>query len=140
MKATSKPTQLLVTSSNNLFPYIEYCRKNNIRWRAIANECGIPPHMLVADQWLPTNDVLKFLHQIELVHGKKIGIEAGQLATITLLSPNIEQLIASVDSLDEAIPVLIKEIISLSNHVTIWTEYKNGEWCCAIEVATAHQT
>lgn len=128
MKSTSNTVQLLVTSSNNLLPYIEYCKKHRIPWVAIANACGIESQMLEADQWLPTNDVLKYLHHLELAHGKKIGIDVGQLATIDRLAPNIDKLIESVEDLDSAIHILISEITSLSNHVTIWVELKHGEW------------
>ncbi len=128
MKASHNTAKLLVTASNNLFPYIEFCNKHNIPWRTIASGCGIQPHLLVEEQWLATNDVLKFLHRVEQLHGKKIGIEVGQLATIALLSPNIEKLVESVSSLDEAIHILVSEINKLSNHVTIWTEFRDGRW------------
>ncbi|MGF1755487.1 AraC family transcriptional regulator [Vibrio makurazakiensis] len=128
MKTSQSTPQLLVTSSNNILPYIEYCDRHGIQWRSIANKCGIQPQMLSTEHWLPTNEVLKFIHQIELVHGKKIGVNVGRLATVSLLSPNIERLIQTVETLEDAIHVLVTEIISLSNHVTIWTEFKNGEW------------
>ena len=128
MKATHNTNKVLVTASNNLFPYIEFCNKHLIPWRTIASECGIQPHLLEGEQWLATNDVLKFLHRVEQHHGRKIGIEVGKLATITLLSPNIETLVESVSSLDDAIHVLVSEINKLSNHVNIWTEFRNGKW------------
>lgn len=128
MKASSETTQILVTSANNVLPYIEYCDRHNLEWKTVASEAGLPVEMMTENQWLATKDIMKFLHKLELLYGEKIGIEVGRHASISTLSPRLEKKTRLIRSLDQAIPVLIEEIGGLSNHITIWTEFKEGRW------------
>lgn len=97
-------------------------------WRACALESDLPLELLSNSYWLPTNDVMKFLHRLELKYGDKVTRGVGQGVTLSTLSPHLETRAASVESLAEAITVLIDELSHLSNHVSVWAEYKDDSW------------
>ncbi|GAL27814.1 transcriptional regulator AraC family [Vibrio variabilis] len=128
MKAIHKTHQVLVTSASNLLPFIDYCDQQGLEWRSSAKECGLPIEMLIPDQWLPTNDVMRFLHKLDVRYGDKIGFDVVGKATLSILSPGLKLRLLNITSLEQAIQVLLDEISTLSNHVTIWVEYRDHSW------------
>lgn len=128
MKASSNTTSILLSSTNNLTPYIEYCDKKSLDWRSIALECGLPIELASANQWLPTQDLVRFIHQLQRSYGYSISIEVGRRASLDQLSPELNEKITQCNSLEAAIRCLVAEIPKLSNHITIWTEFKDGLW------------
>ncbi|MCL9774955.1 helix-turn-helix domain-containing protein [Vibrio methylphosphonaticus] len=131
MKASSKTNSILLSSTSNLTPYIEYCDKKSLDWRSIALECQLPIELALSNQWLPTQDLVHFIHQLQRNFGYSISIEVGRKASLEQLSPELDEKIAQCNSLEEAIRCLVAEIPKLSNHITIWTEVKDGlSWLC----------
>lgn len=127
-KATANTTNILLSSTSNIAPYIKYCDKRSLDWRSIALECGLPLELTQSNLWLPTQDLVRFIDLLERKFGYSIGIEVGIKATLKQLSPALHEKIEQCDSLEQAIRCLIVEIQNLSNHITIWTEYKDGFW------------
>ena len=127
-KATASTTNILLSSTSNIVPYIEYCDKRSLDWRSIAAECGLSLELTKSNQWLPTQDLVRFIDLLERKFGYAIGIEVGIKATLKQLSPALHQKIQQCDSLEQAIRCLVVEIQNLSNHITIWTEHKDGLW------------
>ena len=127
-KATANTTNILLSSTSNIAPYIEYCDKRSLDWRSIALECGLPLELTQSNLWLPTQDLVRFIDLLERKFGYSIGIEVGIKATLKQLSPALHEKIEQCGSLEQAIRCLIVEIQNLSNHITIWTEYKDGFW------------
>ncbi|MEZ8500455.1 helix-turn-helix domain-containing protein [Vibrio splendidus] len=128
MKASSNTTSILLTSTSNIAPYIQYCDKHRLDWRTVAVACGLPIELTQSNQWLPTQDVIRFIHGLEREFGYSIGIEVGRRASLEQLSPELDRKIDQCTSLEQAVRCLITEISTLSNHVTIWTEKSDGLW------------
>ncbi|MFA0413000.1 helix-turn-helix domain-containing protein [Vibrio renipiscarius] len=128
MKASSNTTNILLSSTSNIAPYIEYCDKQALDWRTVAIECGLPIELTQANQWLPTQDVTRFIYGLERKFGYSIGIEVGRRASLEQLSPELDRKIGQCTSLDQAVRCLMIEISTLSNHVTMWTEKCDGLW------------
>lgn len=128
MKASSNITNILLSSTSNIAPYITYCDKRSLDWRSVAIECGLPIELTQSNQWLPTQDLILFIHRLERKFGYSIGIEVGRKTSLEQLSPQLHHEIEKCISLEQAIRCLIAEMPSLNNHVTIWTEKKDGLW------------
>ena len=128
MKASSNITNILLSSTSNIAPYIAYCDKRSLDWRSVAIECGLPIELTQSNQWLPTQDLILFIHRLERKFGYSIGIEVGRKTSLEQLSPQLHHEIEKCISLEQAIRCLIAEMPSLNNHVTIWTEKKDGLW------------
>ncbi|OED63475.1 hypothetical protein A143_11045 [Vibrio splendidus ZS-139] len=128
MKASSRTTNILLSSTSNIAPYIAYCDKEALDWRGVAIECGLPLELTQSNQWLPTQDLIRFIHGLERQFGYSIGIEVGRKTSLEQLSPQLHHEIEKCISLEQAIRCLIAEMPSLNNHVTIWTEYRDGLW------------
>lgn len=128
MKASSRTTNILLSSTSNIAPYIAYCDKEALDWRGVAIECGLPLELTQSNQWLPTQDLIRFIHGLERQFGYSIGIEVGRKTSLEQLSPQLNREIEKCTSLEQAIRCLIAEMPNLNNHVTIWTEYRDGLW------------
>lgn len=128
MKASSRTTNILLSSTSNIAPYIAYCDKEALDWRGVAIECGLPLELTQSNQWLPTQDLIRFIHGLERQFGYSIGIEVGRKTSLEQLSPQLNREIGKCTSLEQAIRCLIAEMPNLNNHVTIWTEYRDGLW------------
>ncbi|UPR36725.1 helix-turn-helix transcriptional regulator [Vibrio cyclitrophicus] len=128
MKASSNITNILLSSTSNIAPYIAYCDKRALDWRSVAIECGLPIELTQSNQWLPTQDLILFIHRLERKFGYSIGIEVGRKTSLEQLSPQLHYEIEKCSSLEQAIRCLIAEMPNLNNHVTIWTEKKEGLW------------
>ncbi|MFA0058009.1 helix-turn-helix domain-containing protein [Vibrio echinoideorum] len=128
MKASSRTTNILLSSTSNIGPYIAYCDKEALDWRGVAIECGLPLELTQSNQWLPTQDLIRFIHGLERQFGYSIGIEVGRKTSLEQLSPQLSREIGKCTSLEQAIRCLIAEMPNLNNHVTIWTEYRDGLW------------
>ncbi|CDU14027.1 hypothetical protein VCR17J2_610046 [Vibrio coralliirubri] len=81
MKASSNTTSILLTSTSNIAPYIQYCDEHRLDWRTVADACGLPIELTQSNQWLPTQDVIRFIHGLERKFGYSIGIEVGRRAS-----------------------------------------------------------
>ncbi|CAK2474148.1 hypothetical protein VCRA2116O29_350010 [Vibrio crassostreae] len=125
-KASSNTNNILLTSTSNIAPYIQYCDKHSLDWRAVAVACGLPIELTQSNQWLPTQDLIRFIHGLERTFGYSIGIEVGRRASLEQLSPELDRKIGQCTSLEQAVRCLINEISTLSNHVTMWTEKREG--------------
>lgn len=128
MKASSNTTNILLSSTSNIAPYIQYCEKRSLDWRSVATECGLPIELTHSNQWLPTQDLIRFIHGLERTFGYSIGIKVGRKATLEQLSPELSRKISQCASLEQAIRCLIAEMPTLNNHVSIWTEKRDGMW------------
>ena len=128
MKASHQTNKILVSSTSNIAPYIAYYDKRSLDWRSVATECGLPIELLESTTWLPTKAIMLFIHKLDQKFGFNVSIEVGRQARISLLSPVLEEKIQASDTLEEGVRALIDAIRGLSNHVTIWTEYKEGMW------------
>ncbi|CAK3918053.1 helix-turn-helix domain-containing protein [Vibrio crassostreae] len=128
MKASSNTTNILLSSTSNIAPYIQYCETRSLDWRSVAIECGLPIELTHSNQWLPTQDLVRFIHSLERKFGYSIGIEVGRKASLEQLSPELSRKIDQCTSLEQAIRCLTIEISTLSNHVTMWTEKRDGMW------------
>ncbi len=128
MKASHQTNKILVSSTSNIAPYIAYYDKRSLDWRSVATECGLPIELLESTTWLPTKAIMLFIHKLDQKFGFNVSIEVGRQARISLLSPVLEEKIQVSDTLEEGVRALIDAIRGLSNHVTIWTEYKEGMW------------
>ncbi|MDK9735940.1 AraC family transcriptional regulator [Vibrio sp. D404a] len=128
MKANHNTGRILVTSSSSIMPFIKYCERHRLEWRSCAEYCGLPLTLLSSNHWLPTNDVMKFFYKLDSLHGDKFRIQAGKQAAISLLSLGLEKRAKGAKTLAEAVTLLTDELVSLSNHVTIWVERKDDAW------------
>ncbi|WP_164684139.1 helix-turn-helix transcriptional regulator [Vibrio maerlii] len=97
-------------------------------WHKAAQACELPVEQLSPDHWLATKDVMRFLFELDKLTEKAISIEVGKRATLSMLSSSIESKLSSVKTLEHALAVLIEDINSLTNHVTLWTEHRDGTW------------
>ncbi|MGL6312442.1 helix-turn-helix domain-containing protein [Vibrio sp. WXL103] len=128
MKASSETTKLLVTSSSNIAPHIEYCEKKGLDWSSVAKECELPIELMVNNQWLPTRDLMRFIHQLDVRFGPQIGFEIGLSATVEQLLPQLASELNDCNSLENALLRLSVTLSNLTSHVCIWTEYRDGKW------------
>ncbi|MGI9276439.1 MAG: helix-turn-helix domain-containing protein [Endozoicomonas sp.] len=128
MKSSSATTEILVTSTGNIVPFIEYCEKRMIDWRSIASECGIPIELMTHQQWLPTRQLMMFLHGLEKKHGFRVAIDVGRQVTVEQLSSELAQKASQCTSFEESIQCLVSEANSLNNHITIWPEKIGHQW------------
>ncbi|MGI9875403.1 helix-turn-helix domain-containing protein [Vibrio chagasii] len=127
-KASSNTNNILLSSTSNIAPYIQYCEKRFLDWRSVAIDCGLPIELTHSNQWLPTQDLIRFIHGLERKFGYSIGIEVGRKASLEQLSPELSRKIDQCASLEKAIRCLIAEMPTLNNHVSVWTEKQNGMW------------
>ncbi|MGF1735180.1 helix-turn-helix domain-containing protein [Photobacterium satsumensis] len=128
MKSTSTTTDILLTSTMNIWPFIEYCEKKGFDWKVVADECGLPVEMMDKQHWLPTKDIMLFLFGLERRYGYLVGIEIGRFVTVKQLSPELDSKVQQCHSFSEGIQLLVSELPKLSNHVIIWTEVIDGQW------------
>ncbi|PMH37540.1 hypothetical protein BCU68_07960 [Vibrio sp. 10N.286.49.B3] len=119
---------VLITSSANIYPFIEYCEQNSINWHEIAQECNLPTNKAGLVHWLPLKDLMQFLHCLEKRYGYTVGIEVGRLVSMEQLSPTLAKKIRACDSLESGIQCLIAELTNLNNHIMIWTEKVEDQW------------
>lgn len=128
LKASSNTLSLLVTSTQNLTPYIDYCDSKGLDWRTVAEECDIPVELMLSGEWLPTNDVMRFLHRLEMKYSYLVSVEVGRNTRVSQISEALEQKLKACKDLAEGIQQVIDEMSNFSNHVVIWTEFKEGRW------------
>ncbi|MFA0457294.1 helix-turn-helix domain-containing protein [Vibrio breoganii] len=128
MKPTSDRTQLLVSSTDNVAPFIEYCEKRNIDWAASAMKLGLPVELMKEQSWLPTKEVMFFLSELQRAHNLQIGIEVGRWASLDQISGRLSEQIKGCQALKDGVHVLTNELTHFNNHVVIWTEHLDGSW------------
>ncbi|MGR5066304.1 helix-turn-helix domain-containing protein [Photobacterium sp. DNB22_13_2] len=128
MKPTSSTTDILLTSTMNIWPFIEYCEKKGFDWKSVADEYGLPIEVMDKQHWLPTKDLMLFLFGLERQFGYQVGIDVGRFISIRQLSPELDNRIKGCRNLSEGIQVLVAEVPKLSNHVIIWTEKNDDRW------------
>ena len=128
MKSYSDTTEILVSSTGNIVPFIEYCEKRLIDWRSIARECAIPIELMTHQQWLPARQLMMFLHGLENKHGFRVAVDVGRQVTVKQLSSQLAHKASLCASFEEGVQCLASEINCLSNHVTIWPEKIDHQW------------
>lgn len=128
LKASSNTLSLLVTSTRNVVPYVEYCDAKGLDWRSVAKECGIPVELMLEGEWLPTNDLMVFLHKLEMKYEYLVSVEVGRNTRLSQLSPELERRLKACKSFAEGIQLVIKEMPNFNNHVLFWTEFKDDRW------------
>ncbi|NMP17306.1 AraC family transcriptional regulator [Thalassotalea sp. Y01] len=128
MKSTADTTQLLVSATINIAPFIDYCENHRLDWRTAANECDLPTDIMTSEGWLPSQDLLKFLAAINKHFGYDVAIQVGRLVTVRQLSVALDDALKHCDNLAEGIAVLIDEMPTLNNHVTFWVEKDEQHW------------
>ncbi|PSW09184.1 AraC family transcriptional regulator [Photobacterium rosenbergii] len=128
MKSTSSTTDILLTSTMNIWPFIEYCERKGFDWKAVAKECELPVEMMDKKHWLPTKDIMLFLFGLERRYGYLVGIEIGRFISVKQLSPELDSKIEQCGSLSEGLQLLVLEMPKLNNHVIVWTEMIDGKW------------
>ena len=128
MKSTSSTTDILLTSTMNIWPFIEYCEKKGFDWKAVAEECELPVEMMDKKHWLPTKDIMLFLFGLEKRYGYLVGIDIGRFVSMKQLSPELDRKVQQCGSFSEGIQLLVSEMPKLNNHVIIWTEKLEGKW------------
>ncbi|WP_261836945.1 helix-turn-helix domain-containing protein [Vibrio ishigakensis] len=128
MKASSNTLSLLVTSTRNVVPYVEYCDAKGLDWRSVAKECGIPVELMLEGEWLPTNDLMVFLHKLEMKYGYLVSVEVGRNTKFSQLSPELDRKLKACKSFGEGIQLIISEMPKFNNHVVFWTEFRDGRW------------
>ncbi|QBY05234.1 AraC family transcriptional regulator [Thalassotalea sp. HSM 43] len=131
MKSTAATSQLLISSTVNIKPFIDYCQRHKLDWQALAKECRLPLDLMATDNWLPTRDLLNFIAAIDRHYGYQVAIDVGRLVTVRHLSVELDEKLDQCQSLIQGISTLIDEMPQLSNHVTIWVErFEQQCWLC----------
>ncbi len=128
MKSTSDRARILLSSSDNIAPFIEYCETRNIDWVSCATKLNLPVELMRKQSWLPTKEVMLFLAELQRTQNLQIGMEVGKWASLAKMSKEIAELAEQSLSLEQGIQSLVHELTNLNNHVIIWTEYSHGNW------------
>ncbi|HHC7250027.1 TPA: helix-turn-helix domain-containing protein [Vibrio parahaemolyticus] len=120
--------KLLISSSTNLRPFLEYFEWKKINWITVAQQCGLPEDILDSECWLPSQHLMNFIQKMVTLYGPSIVVEAGNQVSLSQLLPELDEALNTYLTLEEGVHVLMEKMPSLSNHVIIWPEKINDNW------------
>ncbi|WP_163132736.1 AraC family transcriptional regulator [Agarivorans sp. Alg241-V36] len=117
-----------ISSSNNLTPFLNYFDQKGIEWQKVAAQYDFPEDIKLGNYWLPSSQVMGFLHAMVQHSKRNIGYEVGRLITLDQISPQLLAGFSCCKTLDQASHRLIEMMPSLNNYVVVWPQNIGGRW------------
>jgi AraC-like DNA-binding protein len=120
--------QINTTLSENLRPFIEYFDKHGIYWTETADKHNIPIDGVMDSLWLPSDQVMNFLLEMNRMTQKNLGYEVGKSLSLVDISPALDREISECGDIEACMHKLIDIMPQLNSHVVVWTEKIDGLW------------
>lgn len=117
----------LLSNLVNLYAFFTYLDEQGIPWRPLAQQCHFPD-LAGEDRWITTRQALHFLQLLPQARSHPLGIEVALRMQLEQLSPSLAGELRACRDLPAAIALLMSRLSTLSNHVQIWPERREGEW------------